>query len=266
MQNSSNANISDLKCIWMLAGIINYKLCNRNFQCERCDFDKVMHGLLPNNNIDTRYNKNSIDIEYDDDLSISQQINQYLYTIFSSCKIYLDRFYHQSHFWYKLESDNVVRVGINNLIIKILEPIQNIILPKIGEFYYQDQLTARIIRQEKTLPLCSPIKGKIVEINDRILLNDFQQASAEDDYSFKMEAKEVEGKLHQLCGNISGLKYFAASVNLVRKYLKMTFNQPPPSGLGITIADGGRTEMCLEKVIGAKNFQNLLDDFFLESN
>lgn len=265
MQNSSKTNLSNLKCIWMLAGIINYKLCNQNFQCERCDFDKVMHGLLPNN-IDNRYNKNSIDIEYDDDLNVSQKINQYLYTIFSSCRIYLDRFYHQSHFWYKVESDNVVRVGINSLIIKILEPIQKIILPKIGELYCQDQLIAKISCKAKTLPLYSPIKGKILEINDLFLFNNFQKASAEDDYYFKMEAKGVEGKLHQLCGNISGLKYFATSVNLVRKYLKMTFNLPHPSRLGTTIADGGRTEMCLEKVIGVKNYQNLLDDFFIDNN
>ena len=29
-------------CIWMTAGVISYKLCPFNFDCENCDFDSIM--------------------------------------------------------------------------------------------------------------------------------------------------------------------------------------------------------------------------------
>lgn len=29
-------------CIWMIAGVISYKLCPINYDCEHCDFDAVM--------------------------------------------------------------------------------------------------------------------------------------------------------------------------------------------------------------------------------
>ena len=33
---------SEKQCIWMSAGVISYKLCPINYDCENCDFDTVM--------------------------------------------------------------------------------------------------------------------------------------------------------------------------------------------------------------------------------
>jgi len=38
-----------LKCIWMTSGVIDYKLCDNNFDCENCPFDKVIRNLSDNN-------------------------------------------------------------------------------------------------------------------------------------------------------------------------------------------------------------------------
>jgi hypothetical protein len=37
--DSSSANSEILKCIWMSSGIIEYKLCDKNFDCENCPVD-----------------------------------------------------------------------------------------------------------------------------------------------------------------------------------------------------------------------------------
>lgn len=34
-------------CVWMCAGLISYKLCNRDFDCENCPLDAALHGDLP---------------------------------------------------------------------------------------------------------------------------------------------------------------------------------------------------------------------------
>ncbi|MCB9247743.1 MAG: hypothetical protein H6613_03995 [Ignavibacteriales bacterium] len=34
-----------LKCVWMTSGVIDYKLCDNNFDCENCPFDKVIRNL-----------------------------------------------------------------------------------------------------------------------------------------------------------------------------------------------------------------------------
>lgn len=38
-----------LKCIWMTSGVIDYKLCDNNFDCENCPFDKVIRNLCDEN-------------------------------------------------------------------------------------------------------------------------------------------------------------------------------------------------------------------------
>ena len=30
-------------CLWMDAGVVNYKLCDRAFDCDRCPLDQALH-------------------------------------------------------------------------------------------------------------------------------------------------------------------------------------------------------------------------------
>ncbi|HYW69484.1 MAG TPA: hypothetical protein VE961_00530 [Pyrinomonadaceae bacterium] len=32
-----------LYCVWMDAGVVNYKLCDRSYDCERCPLDQALH-------------------------------------------------------------------------------------------------------------------------------------------------------------------------------------------------------------------------------
>ena len=32
------------RCIWMTAGVISFKLCPLEYDCEHCEFDKAMRG------------------------------------------------------------------------------------------------------------------------------------------------------------------------------------------------------------------------------
>jgi hypothetical protein len=41
----SGSNYDMLKCIWMASGIIEYKLCDKKFDCENCQFDKVIRNF-----------------------------------------------------------------------------------------------------------------------------------------------------------------------------------------------------------------------------
>lgn len=34
-----------LKCIWMASNVVEYKLCDKKFDCENCQFDKVMRNF-----------------------------------------------------------------------------------------------------------------------------------------------------------------------------------------------------------------------------
>lgn len=42
-------NFDSMKCIWMSSNIIDYKLCDKNFDCDECAFDKIMRNINPEN-------------------------------------------------------------------------------------------------------------------------------------------------------------------------------------------------------------------------
>jgi hypothetical protein len=39
-------SFDDIKCLWMKCGAVDYKICDKNFECENCDFDKHMLSEL----------------------------------------------------------------------------------------------------------------------------------------------------------------------------------------------------------------------------
>ena len=34
----------ELKCVWMVAGVLTNRFCNRSFQCESCPLDRVLQA------------------------------------------------------------------------------------------------------------------------------------------------------------------------------------------------------------------------------
>ncbi len=38
----SGASGREARCVWMLAGVLSYRLCNRAFECDRCPLDRAL--------------------------------------------------------------------------------------------------------------------------------------------------------------------------------------------------------------------------------
>jgi hypothetical protein len=129
-----------------------------------------------------------------------------------------------------------------------------------------DQPIAWILREDKTIPLLSPLDGTIIKLNRHFMRTTVRATQEKDDYIFKMEGDQLCNKLQQFCGDISGLKYFTENVSLVRKFLENTYHQPCMSDLGATLTDGGETQLCLQKVIGESNFKRLITRLFFVKN
>ncbi len=41
----NNKTYQELQCIWMASNVLDYKLCDKDFDCENCQFDKVIRNL-----------------------------------------------------------------------------------------------------------------------------------------------------------------------------------------------------------------------------
>ena len=63
MSNNKNfepANFDSMKCIWMSSKTVEYKLCDQNFDCDNCAFDKIMRNINPDNQNPGSFDNGSI--------------------------------------------------------------------------------------------------------------------------------------------------------------------------------------------------------------
>lgn len=47
-EKNSYKNFEDVKCLWMKCGLVEYKLCDKDFNCEECSFDSAVKMNLKN--------------------------------------------------------------------------------------------------------------------------------------------------------------------------------------------------------------------------
>jgi glycine cleavage system H lipoate-binding protein len=263
MNDSLDKTSKDSRCVWMTAGIINYKLCNCDFACEDCQFDKVMRGIIPfqsRKSIKT-YKSSTLKNYENIDFRIKTWIVTYLNSLFSDCTIHLDRYYHPSQLWSKIDGEAIL-IGLNKLVCKILEPIEKILPPQKGKVYQEDQLIAYIIRKDQSFPLHSPHSGTVSEINPILSTKNFTKIIEEDSYLFKMTTPNITKKDSD---DLYGLKHFMKVIELLKNNLVEAFKKRDSSELGITCSDGGMIQYNLEKVIGKSAFNALINNLFLKN-
>ncbi len=251
------------KCVWMQANVVNYRLCNHNYQCEQCEFDKVMRGLLPEDcpDMSERPGPLTTTVQGESD-TIQQRVNNYFIKLFGNCPIYLDRHYCSSQLWCRLENDNCAALGINKFVLKLLHPVQRIVLPLVGNYYHSGQMIALIIRDQQSIPLHSPISGRVIAVNPTFEGNGIALITAEDDYLFKMEGKNLHRNVKQSGDEMMGLKNYLATVNTVKCFLREALVEQTREKIGQTMADGGKCENNLERIIGKAAYLELLHRLF----
>jgi glycine cleavage system H protein len=82
-----------------------------------------------------------------------------------------NRRYHQGHTWALQESPTLARVGIDDFGARLAGKIDEIILPKRGQWIRQGQKFATLVRDGQRADLISPVEGEVTGINEALLAN-----------------------------------------------------------------------------------------------
>ncbi len=159
-----NINSNNNKCIWMSAGVVSYKLCDLQFDCEHCAYDRIIRSKMANEfaNGNYRTSNNENIMNYSDqakmliDKLIDSEINPKYY-------------YSKNHICFFKDDENEVSMGIDILLAKILNYINCIVLMPAGESVTRRKSFCWLIQKKRTLTLYSPISGTIVQNNDLLV-------------------------------------------------------------------------------------------------
>ena len=76
-----------------------------------------------------------------------------------------NRCYHQGHTWALQESPTLVRVGIDDFGARLAGKIDEIVLPKRGQWVRQGQKFVTLVRDGQKTELVSPVEGDVTNVN-----------------------------------------------------------------------------------------------------
>lgn len=159
-QNSS-------KCVWMEAGIVSYKICDRNFECETCPLDiglrgeKDIYQKFPD--VDKRQTRKSDCSQQQRKLKLDSPSEWLLKFKFDE-----HHFVHPGHSWIKILNKDQVKIGIDDIVAIALGYIDEVILPIPGEMIKRGVSCGQVIQFEHIFSIISPVSGQILEINEEL--------------------------------------------------------------------------------------------------
>lgn len=169
----------ELKCIWMSAGQIAYKLCDYDYNCKFCPFNIAFSDTAEYSTLgdiiaesENKYievdilehiKSSKIDYYTDDEKKYFGELFRF--------KIMNDFYYYKLHSWVDLSDNKLVITGVDSFISKFLYHIKNIILPHKGSVLLQGQPFCWIFDEHGTVTALSPVSGLVHIINENLINN-----------------------------------------------------------------------------------------------
>lgn len=165
--------------------------------------------------------------------------------------------YHPGHSWLVQERKNVVRVGADEFAAALAGKVENIELPKPGQWIRQGQRVLSFLRNGEKAEMVSPTEGEVMAVNQDVLQNPglFRQDPYGKGWLLTIHVPDEENTARNLVPK-----------GLVREWMRESVDRlyaRQPMLAGAVAADGGRPcEDLLAEVPGA-NWKELTGEFFL---
>jgi glycine cleavage system H protein len=169
-----------------------------------------------------------------------------------------ETYYHLGHSWAVPEGKNLVKVGVDDFAQKLVGKINAIQLPGIGSTIHQGDKGWTLEVDSKTIEMLSPVDGKVVAINEKILsspenINKYPYVS----WLMQVESPRFPVNKKQLLSGALAAKWMEeVKENLLSR---TSYN------LGLVYQDGGLLVDGMAKSLDKDKWDEIVKDFFLVS-
>lgn len=243
-----------LPCVWMSAGVLSYRLCDREYECERCPLFLALRG-------------GTTPAPRDDELGcdppvLEDPVGKYLAALGSGCTLHLDRAYTPEGLWLMPEASGELVVGLDDYTLRLLQPVDGIMLPRAGVWLGHAAPCAWLNRGRLAVALRAPLAGEVTEVHpDPALRIPLAGNHADQRWWFKIRPHEPLDEAGGLMHNESLLTWFLTRVRAVHQELD-TVMADGRGTVGVTMHDGGIPNFNLEIVLGRERFHALVGMLF----
>jgi hypothetical protein len=213
----------------MASQVLDYKLCDNQFDCENCPFDKVMRNLL--NEKETQ------------NTDIVNTISNKLQSIKYDSKI----IYLKNNLIAKEICHNTFYLGINPILISFLDTVSFLSVYESKKNILTDQQVIQILGEWGNISLSAPMNFMIYDVLDFPIdtLLSFQWVAI----IGASDQEITKGKVHQEEWNIMHQKALS-NIEEIESHVPQ---------VGNTMMDGGTQIKFLHQLVGKKRYIHILN-------
>ena len=189
-------------CIWMEAGVVNFKICDMNYDCRSCSFDKAMSAAIRKDSerfaswreklmsegtyrerpcrhaltgeIPARLCSHNYDCAaccFDQGLEAQSLSGDFTHprTIEAvGVTVAEDTSTHPGHTWARVEYGGLVRIGVDDFASRLFGPLDHFHPPKLGTDLEAGSPGWSGVRGGREAHYLSPISGVVMAVNGLI--------------------------------------------------------------------------------------------------
>lgn len=165
--------------------------------------------------------------------------------------------YHSGHTWLVRERKNVVRMGADEFAAALVGKVEDIELPKPGQWIRQGQKVLSFYRGGEKTEMVSPTEGEVMEINSEVVKNPatLRQDPYGKGWLVTVHVPDEESTARNLVPK-----------SLVREWMRDAVERlyaHQPDFAGAVAADGGRPADDLLAALPNANWKEVTGEFFL---
>ena len=231
-----------LHCLWMDAGVVDYKLCDRSYDCERCPFDEALHSH-PQPSVFVGRTTNSIDVQ--------------------GCEVGPNLFYHPGHTWARVEGDGIVRVGLDDFSQRMLGTAYSISLPSRNRELKRGEASWTVTHQSGVSALPSPVSGKVLNVNSNLLLRPalINRDPYGEGWTLTIEPSDLKSCLKRLMYGAKVRQWLVNEIDKLRSIINQILSNEPDAIIS-TMTDGGLLTKEFLHELSVEQTRRVISSFF----
>ena len=231
-----------ITCLWMEAGVVDYKLCDRAFDCEHCPFDEA---------VQSRSAKMILAAELFGDHVDAANV--------SGCEVAPDLFYDPTHVWARVEECGVVRMGIDDFGQRMLGRTYSLIPSPANAVVRSGDECCRVTHQSGTVRLSAPVSGQIRQTNP--ILAQRPEVMNHEPYGegwiLLIEPSNLKGDLKRLMYGERARDWLKREIEKLRTLINRVSHCEAP-----TMTDGGFLTQDFMSELNVAQRRQVIDSFF----
>jgi glycine cleavage system H protein len=223
-------------CIWMTAGLVAYKLCDRDYDCDDCPLHAALRGTDPG----------------------TERQGEGARTRPGRWEFPADRLYHTSHTWVLKIDEMTARLGLDLLAARLLGHVNALVLPAARAPLHKGRVAFWLRCEAELVPLPAPLDGTLLRVNPEVQADPelMTRFPYEEGWLAEVRIREPLQSQRNLFAAPEARQRTARQLRILRRQVSRTLARS--AQVGPTLADGGERLTDLRCILGSPRYRRLL--------